>query len=337
MTRQEAIFGDARDLAPVAAESVDLVVTSPPYPLVEMWDSTFARLSPDAAAALARGDGEAAFEACHRELDRAWAECARALRPGGFVCVNVGDATRTLGGRFRLYPNHARVLAAMGRLGLTTLPDILWRKPTNAPTKFMGSGMLPAGAYVTYEHEYILVFRKGEPRAFETSAEKMRRRRSAFFWEERNVWFSDVWTDLPGARQLLGETRSGAFPFELAYRLVNMFSVAGDTVLDPFLGTGTTLAAAAAAGRNGIGVEIDRGLAGAIEAAIRAGPALGHERAAARLEAHRAFVTRRLAAGAPLRHWNEPHRTPVMTAQERDLVLPWLLQAEELPPLALHR
>ena len=125
----------------------------------------------------------------------------------------------------------------------------------------MGSGMLPAGAYVTLEHEYILILRKGSKREFKLDAQKQNRRESAFFWEERNAWFSDVWMDLKGTSQNLGNRtarlRSAAFPFDLPYRLLNMFSVKGDTVVDPFLGIGTTMWAAMAAGRNCIGYEIE--------------------------------------------------------------------------------
>ena len=108
----------------------------------------------------------------------------------------------------------------------------------------MGSGMLPAGAYVTLEHEHILVLRKGNKRNFKTPEEKLRRQKSAFFWEERNLWFSDLWEDLKGTKQNNIDKnireRSGAYPFELAYRLINMLSLREDKVLDPFLGTGTT-------------------------------------------------------------------------------------------------
>ena len=120
--------------------------------------------------------------------------------------------------------------------------------------------MLPAGAYVTLEHEYILIVRKGSKRIFNSEKEKQNRRESALFWEERNVWYSDIWFDLKGATQKLIKTsrdRSGAYPFELAYRLINMYSAKNDVILDPFLGTGTTTAAAMASGRNSIGVEID--------------------------------------------------------------------------------
>ena len=219
-------------MSPVGEGTIDLVVTSPPYPMIEMWDEQFAGIDPSIRTALSDGDGVRAFELMHAALDEVWSECQRILRPGGLACINIGDATRKIGGEFRLFSNHSRVLQKMASLGLSILPDILWRKPTNAPNKFLGSGMLPAGAYVTYEHEYILIARKGGPRRF-PPADKARRRRSAFFWEERNSWFSDVWVDLIGARQLLGNTeaddlearaRSAAFPFELAYRLIQMHS-----------------------------------------------------------------------------------------------------------------
>ena len=213
----------------------------------------------------------------------------------------------------------------MSRMGFSVLPDILWRKQTNAPNKFMGSGMLPPGAYVTYEHEYVLIFRKGANRVFRAPEEKENRNRSAFFWEERNVWFSDVWTDLKGTIQELASPeargRSGAYPFELAYRLVNMFSVASDTVLDPFLGTGTTMAAAIASGRNSLGVELDAGLADSIRQTVQGAVAFGNERIARRLSAHRAFVEERAASGRPLKHQNRHYGFPVMTRQEMELVL----------------
>ncbi|RME22312.1 MAG: site-specific DNA-methyltransferase [Deltaproteobacteria bacterium] len=324
VTTHRLVIGDARDLSPIADGSVQLIVTSPPYPMIGMWDPTFAALSPQSVALLQAGEGMAAFEEMHRVLDSVWVECARVLQPGGFACINIGDATRTVAGRFALYPNHARISVALQRLGLTPLPDILWRKPTNAPTKFMGSGMLPAGAYVTYEHEYVLVFRKGGKRRF-TAAEKRIRARSAFFWEERNLWFSDLWSDLVGARQGLGERtardRSGAFPLELPYRLIQMYSMQGDTVLDPFVGTGTTMAAALASGRSSLGVERDPELAAGVLRSLADSVAEGRQRASRRLRDHLAFVADREAAGKAFRHTSRPYGFPVMTRQEVDLEL----------------
>jgi DNA modification methylase len=305
-------------------DSVDLVVTSPPYPMIAMWDGIFAAMNPEVADRLEGGDGRGAFELMHEELDKVWRECFRVLGPGRIACINIGDAVRTIAGDFQMYPNHARITSSMMEAGFTPLPDIVWRKPTNSPTKFMGSGMLPAGAYVTYEHEYVLVFRKGGKRSFAGEAAKESRRESAFFWEERNKWFSDVWTDLVGTTQDVREegvrVRSGAFPFELAFRLISMYSVYDDTVLDPFLGTGTTLAAAIAAARNGIGVETDTGMSEIIERVIEDGLVSGKARVRDRLRGHVHFVRSRQASGAEMRYLSKEYDFPVMSSQEEEIV-----------------
>lgn len=317
---QSARLGDARRLEGLAPNSVDLVVTSPPYPMIAMWDEGFRTDDPRIEKALDRDDGPAAFELMHEALDAAWAAAYRVLKPGGLICCNIGDATRTIDGVFRLYSNHARILECFRRLGLVTLPDILWRKVTNAPNKFMGSGMLPCGAYVTYEHEYVLIARKGEARKFPTPEDKEFRRAGAYFWEERNVWFSDLWDGVKGSRQEVGDPeareRSAAFPLEVPYRLILMYSCPGDVVLDPFLGAGTTLAAAAAAGRNGVGFEREAAMIPHALAAVRGALEQGAARARRRLDDHRAFVTARLANGGEFKHRNVPHEFPVITGQE---------------------
>jgi len=318
-TTHRVHVGDARDL-PLADDTVDLVVTSPPYPMIEMWDDAFAGLDPSVGDALEAGDGERAHALMHDVLDDAWREVARVLAPGGIAVVNVGDATRSLD-RFRVYDNHAHVTETFVDLGLDPLPGVLWRKPANSAAKFMGSGMVPPNAYVTLEHEHVLVFRNGDRRSFEPGAD--RRYESAYFWEERNTWFSDVWTDLNGARQALADPelreRSAAFPLELPHRLVNMYSVYGDTVLDPFWGTGTTSLAAAVAGRNSVGVETDPDLAAAFADRIAAAPELSRSVAADRLTAHREFV-----AGTDsddLSYEAEHYDTRVRTKQERHIRL----------------
>ncbi len=320
-TTQTVHAADARDMSHLADESVDLVVTSPPYPMIEMWDDLFADLAPAVGDALAAGDGETAFDAMHEALDAVWAEVARVTRPGGIVCVNVGDATRTVDGRFRVYPNHARVTAAFADRGFDPLPDVLWHKPTNSAAKFMGSGMLPTNAYVTLEHEYVLVFRKGAGRDFDALDE--RRYESAFFWEERNRWFTDVWTDVTGELQALPDDerrdRSAAFPFEIPYRLVNMYSVYGDTVLDPFWGTGTTTLAAMVAGRNSVGYERDADFIAAFEDRVEEVPGMAREVVAERLASHRAFVDERIADGDPPAYEATHYDLPVVTKQERDI------------------
>ena len=250
----------AKKLDMIPDESVDLVITSPPYPMVEMWDKCFSDQSPKVYEAFAIKDWRAAFDGMHGLLDQIWRECDRVLKNNGFICINIGDATRSFDDSFNLFSNHTRVISCFEKLGYTVLPDIHWRKPSNSPNKFMGSGMYPAGAYVTYEHEYILVFRKGSKRIFKKIEDIERRRASAYFYEERNRWFSDLW-EIRGTGQAMASkssrARSAAFPLEIPYRLVNMYSVYGDTILDPFGGLGTTAVACAAAMRNCILCELD--------------------------------------------------------------------------------
>ena len=324
-TTTKLICCPAQSMADIPDASVDLVVTSPPYPMIEMWDGIFTQQDDRIGTHLSHGDGAAAFELMHRLLDAAWAECHRVMRPGGIACINIGDATRTLDGDFQLYSNHSRILTSFLSRGFAALPDILWRKQTNAPNKFMGSGMLPVGAYVTYEHEYILVLRKGRRREFTAADEKARRRESAFFWEERNVWFSDVWFDIKGTTQGLVDAaarqRSAAFPFELAYRLICMFSVKSDMVLDPFAGTATTLAAALALARNSVGVELDETLIPIMQDFLHAIPDVANKCNRARLVRHVEWAAARIAEKGPLKYTNRHYGFPVMTAQEQELLI----------------
>jgi DNA modification methylase len=322
-THHQVVVGDARDLDRVADDAVDLVVTSPPYPMIEMWDDLFTDFEPEVADLLAAGEGEAAFEVMHSTLEPVWDELARVLTEGGIACINIGDATRTVGGRFRVYQNHARVIEALTDRGLDPLPEILWRKPTNAAAKFMGSGMVPPNAYVTLEHEYVLVFRNGPRRTFESGAD--RRYEAAYFWEERNEWFSDLWTDVTGELQAIPDDtlreRSGAYPLEIPYRLVNMYSVYGDTVLDPFWGTGTTTLAAMAAGRNSVGYELDGALLERFDGHLDRVPDLSERIARKRLAAHRQFVKRTREQGETLDYDAVHYDTPVRTKQERNIRL----------------
>jgi DNA modification methylase len=333
-TTHKIYLENSRNMAGIPSASVHLVATSPPYPMIEMWDEMFSNQNRDISKALSKAEGLAAFELMHGQLDPVWHQTHRILIDGGIACINIGDATRTIGGDFKLYPNHARILTAMINAGFKSLPTILWRKPTNAPNKFMGSGMLPAGAYVTLEHEYILIFRKGSKREFKTDQEKLQRRQSAFFWEERNAWFSDVWLDLVGTSQhrqtKTTRSRSAAYPFELPYRLINMFSAKDDIVVDPFLGTGTTMAAAMAAARNCIGFEIDVAFQDQILSIGDTIVETANNRINRRIGNHMDFVDRRSNEKYQFKHVNAHYDFPVMTRQEVDLFVNPLQRVERI-------
>lgn len=323
-TTHRLIYGNsARVLKGLGRSSVDLIVTSPPYPMIEMWDDLFIGMNHRIRAMLDSAYGDSAHEAMHLTLDGVWKAADSRMKKGGTVCVNVGDATRTLGGSFKLYNNHSRVGAALLGLGYQSLPGIVWHKQSNKPNKFMGSGMLPPGAYVTQEHEYIILFRNGDRREFGVS-ERDNRRRSAFFWEERNRWFSDIWEDLKGARQGMKDegprTRSAAYPFELAYRLVSMFSVRGDLVVDPFGGTGVTTLAAMASGRNSVAIEIDPGFKDLLESNISGVVKASNDYNRERLRRHMKFAK----TNPGMNYTNEVYGFPVMTRQETRLEIPLL-------------
>jgi len=319
MTHHRIINADSTNLSQIDTGSVNLIVTSPPYPMIEMWDEMFISQNPEIEKLLSNGQGEEAFEKMHSVLNSVWNECNRVLADNGFVCINIGDATRTLNDEFKLYSNHSKIINYFTKLGYSVLPDILWRKQSNSPNKFMGSGMYPAGAYVTYEHEYILVFRKGGKRIFK-GEEKRLRQKSAYFWEERNVWFSDLW-DIKGVSQTIKNNshtrlRNASYPFEIPYRLVNMYSAEGDTVLDPFCGFGTTNLACIASKRNSIGVEIDPEIAVAATERITTDISTINSLIENRLCNHLKFIDSLPNEKKEKCYLNTPHSFPVKTKQE---------------------
>lgn len=303
--------------------SVDLVVTSPPYPMIGMWDDMFSGMDPRIRDALDSGKGERAYSLMHQELNRVWAQVARVLKPGGIVCINIGDATRTIDGSFQLYPSHAVISDFFRGIGFPELPSIIWKKPSNSPNKFLGSGTLPAGAYVTLEHEHILIFRKEARRVFPNESEKEARAESSFFWEERNRWFADIWEGLTGTRQKMrngtSRSRSAAFPFEVPYRLINMYSLIGDIVLDPFSGTGTTSMAAAASCRNSVGYEIDFDLAADSRRRLLDSKAVLNSVITNRISEHLGFIRSESKRGGQFKHYNAIHGFPVKTKPEEKM------------------
>jgi site-specific DNA-methyltransferase (cytosine-N4-specific) len=271
LTEHKIILGNSQKMPELADSSVHLIVTSPPYPMIKMWDDLFGRINPQIAQLWLELKADKReetvmqiYESMHESLAKVWREAYRALIDGGIACINIGDATRTVNGKFRLFPNHSKIIEHCERIGFITLPYVLWKKPTTKPKykgkgAFLGSGFLPPNAYITLDCEFILIFRKGKLRQF--ASHDPNRYESAFTKKERDEWFSQIWT-LAGTRQTESqiERRIAAFPEEIASRLVRMFSVKGDTVLDPFLGSGTTTKTAMQNERNSVGYETDDSL-----------------------------------------------------------------------------
>ncbi|MCW3996358.1 MAG: site-specific DNA-methyltransferase [Candidatus Bathyarchaeota archaeon] len=270
-THHKIIVGNSQQMPELEDGSIHLMVTSPPYPMIAMWDDLFRSVDPKIAKLwqklVADGDEAAVrqiYILMHDYLGKVWAETYRVLCDGGIACINIGDATRSIGGKFQLFPNHVHITENCEKIGFTTLPYILWKKPTNKPSykgkgAFLGSGFLPPNAYVTLDCEFILLFRKGRLRKFEPHQKE--RYNSAFSKQERDEWFSQIWA-FKGTRQTASEIerRTAAYPDEIAERLIRMFSVKGDMVLDPFLGSGTTTKVAMLTERNSIGYEMDENL-----------------------------------------------------------------------------
>ncbi|MFW9896699.1 MAG: DNA-methyltransferase [Candidatus Thorarchaeota archaeon] len=336
-TSHNIFFKDASDMSEVSSNSIDLMVTSPPYPMIEMWDAMFSSLNNDIKQAFEEEDGRRAFNLIHKELDKVWFEVARVLKIGGIACVNIGDATRKIRDVFQLYPNHVKISISFQNNGFIVLPCILWRKPTNSPNKFLGSGMLPPNAYVTLEHEYILIFRKGTTkRSFLPKSEN--RYNSAFFWEERNNWFSDVWEDIKGIPQSITKQtdnqndireRSAVFPLELPYRLINMFSLYEDVILDPFWGTGTTSIAAMISARNSIGYELNSGFMKVFKGNINRLIDLNKEITEARVQQHLDFVNNYLKKNKEIKYNATNYHFPVITQQEQNILFYLIKEYQE--------
>jgi len=247
-TTHELRLGDARKLDWIPDESVHLVVTSPPYWTLKKYEDRKGQL----------GD-IADYEAFLDELDKVWRECERVLVKGGRICCVVGDVCLPRrSGRHHVMPLHADIQVRARRFGLDCLTPILWHKIANGANEAEGNGAgfygkpFQPGAVVKNDLEYILFMRK--PGSYRTTS-MVQKALSMLTKGEMQAWFSTFWSDLPGA-----STRNGhpaPYPVEVAERLIRMFSFAGDTVLDPFLGIGSTTQAAIRTGRNSIGNELE--------------------------------------------------------------------------------
>jgi modification methylase len=245
-TTHRLIQADARELDFIPDGSVHLVLTSPPYWTLKRYNE-----NPNQLGHIEQ------YEGFLEELNKVWKHCYRVLVPGGRVVCVVGDVclSRRSFGRHVVMPLHSDISVACRKIGFDNLTPIIWYKISNANyevnngTKFLGKPYEP-NAIIKSDIEFILMQRK--PGGYRSPTEEQRSL-SMIDKKDYNAWFRQIW-DITGAST---RQHPAPFPYELAYRLVRMFSFSGDTVLDPFSGTGTTMLAALQTGRNSIGVEID--------------------------------------------------------------------------------
>jgi site-specific DNA-methyltransferase (adenine-specific) len=249
-TQHTLHLGDARDLSWIADGSVHLIVTSPPY-----W--TLKQYLPGRAEQL--GDIKD-YEQFLDALDLVWQECARVLVAGGRICCVVGDVciSRKKGGRHHVMPLHADIQVRARKIGLDCLTPIFWHKIANGATEAEGNGAgfygkpYQPGSVIKNDMEYLLFLRKG---GGYRSVSPLQKALSMLTKQEMQAWLRSIWADIPGDSTRLGHP--APFPVELAERLVRLFSCAGDTVLDPFAGIGSTSLAALQTGRNSLANEIE--------------------------------------------------------------------------------
>jgi site-specific DNA-methyltransferase (adenine-specific) len=244
-TEHKVHISDSRHMSEVGDESVDLAITSPPYWCIKDYDHP----------------GQIGYQQSYEEylgsLRQVMAEVLRALRPGCRFALNIGDQYLRAAehGRYRIQPIPADLTVMAREIGFDFMGSIIWRKISTTRTsgggQLMGSIYYPRDGQITYEHEYILLLRKqGKWRR----PSKEIQEQSKLTKEERLKWFRGVWDDVTPDRQ---RGHAAMFPVELPRRLIKMYSFWGETVLDPFLGSGTTSLAAALEGRNSVGYELN--------------------------------------------------------------------------------
>jgi len=256
-TSHDLHCADATDLSFVDDESVHLVVTSPPYWTLKKYREHDRQLG-----------HVQDYDAFIDELNCVWRHCLRALVPGGRLICVVGDvclSRRKNNGRHTVVPLHASIQESCRRIGFDNLAPIIWHKIANAQYEVGGGGgflgkPFEPNAVIKNDIEFILMERK--PGGYRSPSQSTRVM-SLISREEYDQWFRQIWHGVTGAST---RQHPAPYPLSLAQRLIKMFSFVGDTVFDPFLGSGTTTVAAAKSGRNSVGVEIDPDY---FEAAVR--------------------------------------------------------------------
>lgn len=244
-TKHTIIIGDSRSMKELSDKSVQLIITSPPY-----WQLK------DYGTDTQIGFNDS-YEKYINHLNLVWKECNRVLEDGCRLCVNIGDqfARSVYYGRYKIIPIRTEIIKFCETIGLDYMGAIIWQKNTTMNTTggatIMGSFPYPRNGIIKLDYEFILIFKKhGIP----TKVSPEIKNRSKLTKEEWNEYFQGHW-NFRGAKQ---DGHIAMFPEELPKRLIKMFSFVNDTILDPFLGSGTTSLAAKNLGRNSIGYEINK-------------------------------------------------------------------------------
>ena len=245
MTNHKIIFGDSRSLNKIKDKSVQLIITSPPYWQLKDYGT----------------DNQIGFNDSYEDyinnLNLVWSECYRVLADGCRLCINIGDqfARSVYYGRYKVIPIRTEIIRFCESLGMDYMGAIIWQKPTTMNTSgggaIMGSFPYPRNGILKMDYEFILIFKKlgNAPKP-----SKEQKQNSILTKEEWNKYFASHWK-FNGAKQL---EHIAMFPEELPKRLIKMFSFVGETVFDPFAGSGTTSLVAMKLGRNSIGYEVNR-------------------------------------------------------------------------------
>jgi DNA modification methylase len=238
------IIGDSRKMIEIKDETIDLIITSPPY-----WHIK------DYGKIGQIGYGQTLHEYL-KDLYMVWKECFRVLKPGRRLCINIGDqfARSVIYGRYKIIPLHAEVISQCEKIGFDYMGAIIWQKKTTMNTTggaiVMGSYPYPPNGMIELDYEFILVFKK--PGTIEKVPKEIKEI-SKLTKQEWKEYFAGHWK-FGGEKQINHEAM---FPEELPKRLIKMYSFVGDTVLDPFVGSGTTVKVALELKRNAIGYEIN--------------------------------------------------------------------------------
>ncbi|NQS97304.1 MAG: thermonuclease family protein [candidate division Zixibacteria bacterium] len=256
MNKHKIIFGDSRRMSELGDNSVHLIITSPPY-----WQLKDYGVK-----------GQIGFDDSYEDyinnLNLVWNECHRVLHPGCRMCINIGDqfARAIYYGRYKVVPIRTEITKFCETVGFDYMGAIIWQKVTTTNTTggatVMGSYPYPRNGILKIDYEFILIFKKcGRP----PKVKKDLKEKSKLTLEEWNDYFTGHW-NFPGERQ---DKHLAMFPKELPHRLVKMFSFIGDTILDPFLGSGTTVLAAKNLKRNSVGYEINKSFSSIIQRKLK--------------------------------------------------------------------